>query len=261
MLDTAQEVARIGELKQRLLPREICEPFGWSVAVYAAPCPWPGGDYYDQLPFPDGQFGFLLADASGHGGLAAVMVAITRVVLHSCPLSSGRSRQPYCPLQGRSSEPPHRILAHLNQVLVENTLDDQFMTAVMAFLQPENGTLTVASAGHPLPRWWRASRRAVQPVPVDSGLPLGLEEKVPYEAATIEMKRGDVLVCYTDGVTEAENDHGEMFGLARLDRVLKKYAPDGAEAVKDGLVTELHDFLEDRPLQDDATVLVLGRSG
>jgi serine phosphatase RsbU (regulator of sigma subunit) len=86
--------------------------------------PDPGGNFYDFWPLPDGRLGLLVADASGRGGPAAVMVAQVRLMLHSCPLSSGTGRLPFCPVDNRAVQAPQVVLGHLNHLLRENSLPD-----------------------------------------------------------------------------------------------------------------------------------------
>lgn len=254
-----EQFRRIGELQRHLLPREIPQPAGWEIAAYYKVSPWPSGDYYDFLPLPDGRLVMLVADASGHGGPSAVMMAITRVTLHACPLSSGRERQPFCPLQGTVTQSPHVVLGHLNRVLIENSLEGQFMTAFYAVLNPADGTLHYANAGHPSPLWWRASSRTVETVHDVGGVPLGLEPHIGYHQGTMEIEPGDALVFYSDGLTEAQKDQDELFGRHRLEAALRESVHRGAEGVKSCVLNRLDEFLVGKDPQDDVTAVVLQR--
>jgi sigma-B regulation protein RsbU (phosphoserine phosphatase) len=254
-----QQMALLGELQQRLLPHALPTLPGWAVAVDCSVGPLPGGDYYDFLPLAGGRLMFVVADASGHGAPAAVMMAMTRVVVHSCPLSSGQSHAPFCPLERAAAQPPHVLLGHLNRILVENTLEGHFMTAFCGVVDPAAGMLHFANAGHPVPRRWRASTRTVAALPDIGGLPLGIEEDVAYAETRIKIERGDVLLCYTDGVTEACNPQGEMFGCQRLNACLASGALRGTVAVKDAVLRGLEGFLDGAVPHDDRTVLVIGR--
>ena len=134
--ELVEQFHRIAELQRNLLPHAIPQPVGWRIATHYSIGPWPSGDYYDFMKLPDGRIILAIADASGHGGLSAVMVATMRVVLRSCPLTSGRQRQPFCPLQGSVVQTPHIVLSHLNRILIENSLEGQFMTAFYGVLNP-----------------------------------------------------------------------------------------------------------------------------
>jgi phosphoserine phosphatase RsbU/P len=237
------------------------------------------------LPLPGGQLLFLLGDASGHGGPAAVMMALTRMMLHSCPLISGVNRQPFCPLHQVAVQPPGVLLGHLNRILIENTLEEQFMTALCGTLDLTGGALRFANAGHPPPRWWRAATGQVGPLPDIGGLPLGIDPQAAYLEASIGIGPGDVIVAYTDGLTEASplrprarirrdsgarrrptriaaamNRRREAFGHERLDAALASAAARGAAAVKEGVVEALTSFLDGGLCQDDTTFVVIQRS-
>jgi serine phosphatase RsbU (regulator of sigma subunit) len=254
-----EQFRRIAELQWQLLPREIPQPAGWRIATYYSVGPWPSGDYYDIMTLPDGRIVIAVADASGHGGLAAVMVAVTRVILRSCPLTSGRERQPFCPLQGSVIQTPHIVLAHLNRVLIENSLEGQFMTAFYCVLNPLEGALHYANAGHPRPRWWRSAYSRVDSVRDVAGFPLGLDPHAVFHQCRMEIEPGDVLVCYSDGLTEARSESDEQFGDERLDEAIRESVHSGAEAVKAGILDHLVDFLAGREPQDDVTIVVVER--
>lgn len=256
-----EQDSRIAELQRHLLPRELPQPPGWRFTVHYSIGPQPSGDYYDFLRLPDDRLVFVVADASGHGGLAAVMMAMLRVTLHTCPLASGADRAPFCPLLGTAVRPPSIVLGHLNRVLLENSLEGQFMTAFYAVLNPADGVVHFANAGHPSPRWWRRATDRVEPLPDVGGIPLGLERDSSYQQARAEIEPGDLLVCYSDGLTEAMNEAGEIFGLHRLDTAIRDSVPArrDAEAVKTSVLERLDGFLAGRSAFDDITLVVLQR--
>lgn len=257
--EQVQQDSRIAELQRHLLPRELPQPPGWRFAVHYSIGPQPSGDYYDFLRLPDDRLVFVVADASGRGGLAAVMMALLRVTLHTCPLTSGADRAPFCPLLGTAVQPPSIVLGHLNRVLFENSLEGQFMTAFYAVLNPADGVVHFANAGHPGPRLWRRAADHVESLPDVGGLPLGLERDTCYLQTRAEIEPGDLLVCYSDGLTEAMNEAGEIFGLHRLETAIRDSAARGAEAVKTSVLERLDGFLAGRSAFDDITLVVLQR--
>jgi sigma-B regulation protein RsbU (phosphoserine phosphatase) len=253
------DLRAIGELQRRLLPASVPEREGWRFAVHYSASPWPGGDYYDFLALPDGRLVVLLADASGHGGPAAVMTAIVRVMLHSCPLTSGRERVPFCPLHGAAVQPPAVVIGHLNRLLAENSLEGSFMTAFYAVLNPADGVLQFANAGHPAPRCWRWATKRVEPLADVAGLPMGLEPAATYSHGRVQLARGDVLVLFSDGLTEARRPRGDMFGSDQLDAAIRESADGGAEQIKMCVLDRMHTFLGGVAPQDDVSVLVVQR--
>jgi sigma-B regulation protein RsbU (phosphoserine phosphatase) len=259
MQDVQQQLEAVRALQRRLLPRHLPQLEGWRLAVHYAVGPWPGGDYYDFLPLADGRLLLFLADASDEGAPSAALVAVVRVLLHSCPLSSGQDRLPFCPLRGELVQAPHVILANLDRVIVENALPGQSMTAFCGLLSPTEGTLHYANAGHPPPLLWRARARTVEAVRGAMGLPLGMVPSAAYHHKRLEIEPGDVLLWCTDGLTAAQNRSGVQFGSTRLEEALGNHAPGGAEVVRDGVVQELTEFVAEKGTQDDVTVVVLER--
>jgi phosphoserine phosphatase RsbU/P len=201
----------------------------------------------------------LVADASDQGGPAAALVAMTRVVMHPCPLNCGVARQPFCPIGGEVVQAPHVILGNLNRVLAENSLEEQCLTAFCAVLSPVEGTLHYANAGHPPPLWWRAARGRLEAVRDALGMPLGLDPGSTYHHRRLVIEPGDLLICYSDGLTAAQSARGEIFGTDRLDEAIRELAPRGAEAVRTGLVARLDQFLGSQGPRDDVTLVVVQR--
>jgi serine phosphatase RsbU (regulator of sigma subunit) len=242
------------------MPRQTPDFQGWGIAVQYVVNHTPGGDYYDFFPFADDRrLALVVADASGHGGAAAVTVAQVRTFLHSCPLTCGHSFSPFCPVEGCTLPPPGVILGHLTRLLEENTLSDHFMTAYYAVLDLDTGTCLYANAGHPPPRWWRAALGTVEAVPNCAGPPLGMGLADTYSQASIRLDPGDILVFYTDGLVEARSPLHGAFGTTRLDTAIHEGIEKGAEVVKRTVMNSWQRFLAGRPCDDDVTLVVLGR--
>jgi sigma-B regulation protein RsbU (phosphoserine phosphatase) len=246
-------------MQQRLLPRVLPQPVGWELAVHRAAGRWPGGDYYDFISLPDGRLLVLVADASDQGAPSSALIAMVRVVLHSCPLSTGSEQLPFCPLHEPITQPPHILLGHLNRILVENSLEEQYLTAFCGVLDPLEGNFHYANAGHPYPRWWHAANRTVEGIRDAGGQPLGIDAHTTYHHRRIQLARGDILVFYTDGLTASQNARGEMFGCEPLDAAIARSADQGAEAVKVEVVAMLNDFQGRDDPQDDVTLVVVER--
>lgn len=259
MQNMARQIRMMGDWQRHLLPRKTPDPPGWQIAAHYAVGAYPGGDYYDFLTLPDGRILFLIGDASDEGGPACALVALVRVMMHSCPLNSGVGRLPFCPMSGEVVQAPHIILGNLNRVLVENSLEEQHMTVLCGLLSPLEGELHYANAGHLAPRWWHARTRTVELLRSPTGLPLGLDVHASYHHQRVAIEPGDVLLAYSDGITTALNKAGYAFGQGRLDDALRDLAPQGAQTLKNGLVARLSDFLDERDSQDDVTLLVFER--
>jgi sigma-B regulation protein RsbU (phosphoserine phosphatase) len=237
----------------------VPRPDGWRLAVHYAVGRWPGGDYYDFVALPDGRLLLLLADAGDRGSAAAALVAMVKVIVHACPLSSGADRRPFCPVREPVLQPPHILFGHLNRVLWENSLEEQYLAAFGAVLEPIDGTFHYVNAGRPAPLWRRAATGAVEALRDAAGLPLGADRRSAYHQRRIEIERGDVLVFFSDGLVAAQNRAGRVFGCERLDEALREAGGDGAEAVKDAVLARLDEFLGGMKPFDDVTLLVVER--
>jgi phosphoserine phosphatase RsbU/P len=259
MPELQRQLCLLRDLKRHLLPRETPQLDGWSMAVHHAAGFWPGGDYYDFLPLHDGRLQLFFSGASDQGAPSTALAAMVRVVMHSCPLSSGAERLPFCPLHETIVQPPHLILGHLNRMLVENSLEEQFLTAVCGLLDPVDGNFHFANAGHALPLWWHSGTKTLEPICDAIGLPLGIDYRASYHHRRIQLNRKDLLVLYTDGLTAAQDNQGRTFGRGRLEAAIRYSAAAGAESVKGAVITALRDFLNGETAQEDVTLLVLKR--
>jgi sigma-B regulation protein RsbU (phosphoserine phosphatase) len=250
----------IAALQHRLMPSRVPPVKGWGVGISYQVNGLPGGDYYDFFPLADGRrVALIVADASGHGGAAAVMVAQVRAFLHSCPLTCGHAISPFCPVAGCTIPRLGVILGHLSHLLEENSLSEQFMTACYGVLATECATFHYANAGHPPPRWWRSALGTIEPVPDCAGPPLGLGLSEAYPEASISIEPGDVLALYTDGLVDAHRKRGGPFGVQRLDEAIREGAAEGAEAVRRKVMDSLERHLAGEKSVDDVTLVVLAR--
>lgn len=259
MENLLHDMRTIGAMQRHLLPREVPQPASWKFAVHYQVGQWPSGDYYDFLPLADGRLLFLLADASDQGAPAAALVAMIRISMHSCPLTSGQEQSPFCPIPGEVVQAPHLILGNFNRIVVENALEGQSLSVFCSILNPLEGTLHFANAGHSSPRWWHARTHTVEALRYAVGLPLGIDFRATYHHKRIQIEPGDVLVFYTSGLSALRSPRGDVFGLERLDAAVKQSARHGAEAVKSAVLAQLDDFLEGQTPPEDVTLVVMQR--
>jgi phosphoserine phosphatase RsbU/P len=237
------EMKVVADIQRSLLPKKMPDIPTMSLAAYYQASHRAGGDYYDFFPLPDGKWGILIADVSGHGTPAAVLMAITHSLAHSYP---------------GTPMPPGRMLEYVNHHLTARyTVEsDTFVTAFYGVYDPGRRELTYASAGHNPPRLKRCLDGTLDLLNGATALPLGIAPKQTYREQTHRLLPGDELVLYTDGITEAHNDKGEMFGLARLDKVLENCAI-GASDLLESVLAALKEFTGNEPIHDDRTILVV----
>jgi sigma-B regulation protein RsbU (phosphoserine phosphatase) len=225
-------------IQQALLPRSSPYIPGFAVSGLCVPVGAVGGDWYDFIPLKDGCWGLVLADVSGKGTAAALLMAATRGVLRSL---------------AEASCTPSEVLQRLNQLLVEDLPPARFVTMVYAVLDPEKRTLTLASAGHLQPLLIHGDEaRFLQ---TEAGLPLGLALG-EYSEAEIPLSPGCRVVFYSDGITEATNPDEEEYGEFRLKEHLLQPGTCG-----ESLLADVRSFVNGFGLRDDATVITVRMLG
>ncbi len=236
------ELKVVADIQRSLLPKDLPEIPGLGLAAHYQTSTRAGGDYYDIFPLEDGKWGFLIADVCGHGAPAAVLMAIMHALAHTYP---GTITQ------------PGELLAYVNDKLAAHYIaDGNFITAFYAIYDPSELTLTYASAGHNPPRLKRCSDGSMLVLDGAQSIPLGIMPEMTYTQATMQLVRGDQVVLYTDGVTEAFNDEDDLYGTERLDEVLTNCGID-AHALIESVLESVETFTQGRPADDDRTLLVL----
>jgi sigma-B regulation protein RsbU (phosphoserine phosphatase) len=237
-----RELKVVADIQRSLLPKAIPQIANLKLAAHYQTSKWAGGDYYDFFPLPDGRWGILVADVSGHGTPAAVMMAITHSIAHAHP---------------GHFDPPAKMLEHVNnQLATHYTADnDAFVTAFYGIFDPTRRGLTYASAGHNPPRLKRCEDGSIMSLDGVGHLPLGVFADQVYDQTTQPLRPGDQIVFYTDGITEATNAAGRMFGLERLDQALGNCYLD-ANGLIETILNSLEQFTGGRPPNDDQTLVV-----
>jgi sigma-B regulation protein RsbU (phosphoserine phosphatase) len=232
------EMAMVGRMQQHLLPPKLPNIEGLELGASYVTCSQAGGDYYDVLPLPEDLWGLLMADVSGHGVPAAVVMAMLHTLIHSFP---------------GPPMPPVRVLAHLNRHLLKMAPEGMFATAFYGVYDPYRRTLRYALAGHPPPRV-RRGRSHVSNLDGTSGLPLGIAPEETWTEREVGLQPGDALLLYTDGIIEGVNKALEQFGTARLDEALK-LGPTRAGRLVEHIERMYRVFAEGTADMDDRTLL------
>jgi serine phosphatase RsbU (regulator of sigma subunit) len=233
-----EELRIAAEIQHALLP-----PPAWSSPYFDAmgrtvPCRAIGGDFFEYLTFADGRPGFAVADVSGKGAPAALLTAVIQGVLAA---------------QSSSGGGPAHTLAKINEVLIRRAIESRFVTMFLAALTPD-GLLTYCNAGHNPP--FLLSGGTVRRLE-KGGLICGLFPMASYEEETIQLLPGDLLVIFSDGISEALNAAGEEFGDDRILESVNRLPQDNVQAVLDGLVSTVKEFASGTLQSDDMTTVVM----
>jgi sigma-B regulation protein RsbU (phosphoserine phosphatase) len=237
-----RELMTVADIQRSLLPAKLPAIPTLGVAASYQTSRRAGGDYYDFFALPDGRWGVLIADVSGHGTPAAVIMAVTHAIAHTYP---------------GPATPPGELLGHVNRTLAARytARSGAFVTAFYGIYDPSTRTVEYANAGHPPPRLKRCADGSLGLLDGVRRLPLGVSGDEEYPQGSLQLVPGDQVIFYTDGITEATNPTGAMFGLDGLDRVLENCAVGAADLLKEVLAA-VEAFTAGKPPDDDRTVLV-----
>jgi serine phosphatase RsbU (regulator of sigma subunit) len=239
-----REALAVGRLQRDLLPGALPRIPGYEWSVHYETCTRAGGDYYDFTARADGRIGILIADASGHGAPAAVLMAMTRTLLHTV---------------AEHSPTPDCVLNRLNREMGRLLPAGWFVTACYAILDPPSGSLEYSLAGHAPPIVMRASTGSPERLPASGGPLLGPFPEVAYVSARARLEPGDALILYTDGLTEAEDIEGRLLGEDAV-RIALESAPSlWPDAIRARVLDCVTRHRAGASASDDLTVLILGR--
>ncbi len=238
-----QELQVARSIQQASLPKEVPELEGWEISPYYQPAREVGGDFYDFHLLSDGRLGLVTGDATGKGVPAALVMSTTCGMLQLAA-------------QALDSSSPGEVLERVNETLLARIPLNMFLTCFYAVLDPESGTLRYANAGHDPPYLWHGGcceeLRA-------RGMPLGLMPGMSYEEGEVSLREGDSVLFYSDGLVEAHDPKGEMFGFPRVRAHVAEHGEE--RSLGDLLLEELYSFVgEGWEQEDDITLLTLKRS-
>lgn len=237
-----QELALAREIQTSFLPREAPRVAGWGLAADWQAARQVGGDFYDFVPLQDGRYGLVIADVADKGVPAALFMALSRTLMRAVAFT------------GRT---PSEALRRVNQLILSDARSDLFVTVFYAIWNPASGDVEYANAGHNPPLLARAGGE-VSLLP-GRGIALGVIEEIELESHAVQLGPGDVLLLYTDGVTDALNDTDEAFGVERLKGVLAsaRHLPAG-DIIRE-IMSAVEKFACGEGAFDDETIMALKR--
>jgi serine phosphatase RsbU (regulator of sigma subunit)/predicted ester cyclase len=239
-----QELRVARTIQQASLPKEVPQPEGWQLSPFYQPAREVGGDFYDFFALEEGRVGVVVGDATGKGMPAALVTEATSNMLRAVAQALGSSS-------------PGEVLSRVNETLLARIPPNMFVTCFYAVLDPNSGTLSYANAGHDLPYLHRGRGEAEELRA--RGMPLGLMPGMGYEEKEIVLDVGEGVFFYSDGLVEAHDPKGEMFGFPRLRALVGEHGEE--QALGEYLMEKLYSFVgEDWEQEDDITLLTLRRS-
>jgi sigma-B regulation protein RsbU (phosphoserine phosphatase) len=236
-----EELVVASEIQSHLFPATIPHIEGYDLAVFNRPCTEIGGDYFDVIATGD-TYGIVIADVVGKGIGPAILMSNLQAMVRSL---------------AEDARSPAHLLRRINSDLIGRVGESRFITCCYLVLSPDQGTIHYSNAGHNPPLLYRRSGEVE--TFVASGIPLGIFAETDYDSSNIHIETGDVLLLYTDGVTECANVTGELFGESRLKSVLEHSSLADAQAIRAAIFSAMDDFRMGFPLADDVTFVVVKR--
>lgn len=241
-----QELSLARDIQTSFLPKDAPVVPGWSIAGAWESARQVGGDFYDYIELPDDLYGLVIADVADKGMAAALFMIMARTLTRAAAIA------------GRE---PADLLARVNRYILNDVRTDLFVTLVFIRWHPLTGLLEYANAGHNPPLLCRKLANGeydINPLP-GAGIALGVLDAIDPMIFTETMQPGDVLLLYTDGITDALTAHNEEFGLERLYKVLLEHADKSSQEIVSAVMKAVDVFAGDEPPFDDQTLLVLKR--
>jgi len=237
-----RELALASEIQQRFQPTAPPHVNGYELQGISFPCYEIGGDYYDFIEREDGRLVIALGDVSGKGTAAALLMSSLHAAIHA---------------QSASHDSLVATISAVNRYLADNIPANRFVTLFYAELDPESGSLSFLNAGHNPPLIVHSAGTVEQLA--SGGLPLGIKPDAEYREGRTQLQPGDVLVIYSDGVTEAVSPTGEEFGATRLYEVVSRNIEASASGIRDRIESSLTKFAQGTSAADDITLVIVKR--
>ena len=241
------DLAVAGEIQQAILPR-VFPPFPefediLDVAASMTPAKDVGGDFYDFFRIDEDRIGFVMADVSGKGVPAAIFMAVSRTLIRAI---------------GMQGIAPEDTITRANELLCKESVNCMFVTVFYAIYNTKTGEVVYCNAGHNSPYLIHANGQ-VEALPTSTNCMIGAIEGLSFNAGSLQMEKGDMLVMYTDGVNEAVNNSFEEFGDPRLEEALNQLSGKTWRETVDGLLSSVKTFVDGAPQSDDITILSIKR--
>jgi sigma-B regulation protein RsbU (phosphoserine phosphatase) len=245
-LDHDLQIAR--DIQRILLPSAAPETEGFQIAGINIPARQVSGDYFDYIKVDEDRLGVVIADVSGKGVPASLIMAICRSALRA---------------EARANPSPGEVLRKVNRQLYPDIKEDMFISMAYVILNHKEATVTLSRGGHDAPLLYRAATGEIE-ILKPPGMALGIDSGDVFDRITadisVPLQRDDCLVLYTDGITEALNANGDEFGPERMVRAVRASASEGAEEVIARLTADVRNFVDGHPQHDDITLIVVRKT-
>lgn len=238
------ELKKARQVQKSLLPETAPKLPGWDITILLEPAHETSGDFYDFLMLPDGGLGMIIADVTDKGTSAALYMALSRSLWRTFAFDHPKQ--------------PEQTIAETNQRILSDTHGGLFITLLYAILNPSDGEFAYCNAGHLPALILRAKGESIEELQ-HTGMALGVQDDTSWEKASVEIDHGDALLLYTDGISEAQNQEEELFGMDRLIEIFSKQRGKTALEIRDAVRNAVKDWVGDAEQSDDITMIVVVR--
>ncbi len=242
MEKTLQELSLAHSIQVSFLPESIPQIPGWQLTAILEPARQMAGDFYDFINLPDGKLGFLIADVADKGLGSALYMALSNTLIRT--------------FANEYFDNPAMVLKTANQHILRNARANLFVTVFFAVLDPVTGFVRYANAGHNPPLLLGSN--GIKTLN-NTGMPLGIDEENEWTQDEVVISPGEILLLYTDGVTDAQNSAGEFIDKTLILNTVQKNIGKTVFDVQQGILDKVHRFVGDAPRFDDLTLVILGR--
>jgi sigma-B regulation protein RsbU (phosphoserine phosphatase) len=239
LISMKEELRISGQIQQKLLPEKLPDIPGYQIAAVNIPAEDVGGDYYDVVPLSDHKFAFCFGDVSGKGIPAGLLMSNIQATMRTLLLSRNE---------------PALIITRANSLLHATTTSEKYITFFLGILDIYKNNLTYCNAGHDKPLHIKESKTEEL---LAGGIPLGFLSEFDYTASCTSLTSKDIILIYTDGVTEAMNPDEEEFGLENIKKIIEENRTADASSILDILLKAINEHTQGAPQMDDITLVLI----
>lgn len=240
----SHELGMAAKMQQNFIPHELPKLPGYELKAALKPARETSGDFFDVYELPDGRYGILIADVVDKGVAAALFMVLSWSLIRT--------------YAREFTTQPEKVFEAVNQRLLQDTEARQYVTAFYGILDPHNGELIYSNAGHLPPLLVNQADGGMQKLE-RTGIPLGIFEEQTWKAGTVVISPGELMVCYTDGVPDAQNSKGEFFGEERLLSAIRNRSGEPARQMQAGILADISSYMDRAEQFDDIAIIVLRR--
>ncbi len=236
-----RDIQIAGQIQKQLLPKQVPSFKGIELFGFSKPAKGVGGDYYDFLNFGYKVLGVIMADVAGKGVPAALVMVMIRTIIHTI---------------ARGNLSPDKVVTYVNKLLAGDITQERYATMFYLLIDEKSKKMYYTNAGHGPAIWFKSKEKKFDFLDT-AGIPVGIDRDQIYEAGISQLEKGDIIMLYTDGITEAMNIERDQFGINRVKNVIERYSDKKVDEIGAKLLESIERFVGDAPQHDDETFILI----